>query len=79
MSRLDHIDPKLCRRWVAERCDVDVVARAYETAYRTVVARRPSDGAHRARPYPFEARRPRGLSSYDAPVGAPQPYRCSRT
>ena len=42
MSPLDDIDPKLCRRWVAERCDVDVVAHAYETAYRTVVARRPA-------------------------------------
>jgi glycosyltransferase involved in cell wall biosynthesis len=38
IGRLDQIDPKLCRRSVAERCDVDVVAHAYETAYRTVIA-----------------------------------------
>jgi glycosyltransferase involved in cell wall biosynthesis len=29
------IDPRDCRDWVAARCDVDVVAAAYERAYRT--------------------------------------------
>ena len=42
MARAVHdrgrIDPQACRDWVAERCDVGVVAAAYERAYRKVAA-----------------------------------------
>jgi glycosyltransferase involved in cell wall biosynthesis len=31
---LDRIDPRDCRAWVAEHCDVNVVAGSYESAYR---------------------------------------------
>jgi glycosyltransferase involved in cell wall biosynthesis len=34
VRRLPEIAPRACRAWVAERCDVDVVAAAYEDAYR---------------------------------------------
>ena len=37
LTIFDQIDPSACRRWVAEHCDVNVVARAYESAYRTVL------------------------------------------
>lgn len=36
VDRLSSIAARDCRRWVAEHCDVDVVAAAYESAYRTV-------------------------------------------
>jgi hypothetical protein len=35
---LEGLDPAACRSWVAERYDTDVVAAAYESAYRTVVS-----------------------------------------
>ena len=42
MARAVHdrgrIDPHACRDWVAARCDVDVVAAAYERAYRTILS-----------------------------------------
>jgi glycosyltransferase involved in cell wall biosynthesis len=38
IGRLATISPRDCRRWVASRCDVDVVAAAYERTYRTVAA-----------------------------------------
>jgi glycosyltransferase involved in cell wall biosynthesis len=34
VGRLGSIAPRDCRAWVAEHCDVDVVAGAYESAYR---------------------------------------------
>ena len=37
LANVKQIDPATCRRWVAEHCDVNVVAGAYEAAYRTVV------------------------------------------
>ena len=33
VSRLPSIPPARCRAWVAEHCDIDVVAHAYERAY----------------------------------------------
>jgi glycosyltransferase involved in cell wall biosynthesis len=36
---LSRIAPRACRAWVAEHCDVDVVASAYAEAYRTVAHR----------------------------------------
>ncbi len=36
VSRLPAIAPRACRAWVAENCDVEVVASAYTDAYRTV-------------------------------------------
>jgi len=36
VDRLPSIAARDCRAWVAEHCDVDVVAAAYESAYRTV-------------------------------------------
>jgi glycosyltransferase involved in cell wall biosynthesis len=36
VGRLSHIAPRDCRAWVAEYCDVDVVAAAYERVYRSV-------------------------------------------
>jgi glycosyltransferase involved in cell wall biosynthesis len=40
VARLCHIDNRECRAWVAEHCDVDVVAAAYERAYRSVARQR---------------------------------------
>jgi glycosyltransferase involved in cell wall biosynthesis len=37
VGRLSEIAPRDCRAWVAERCDVDVVAAAYERTYRSVM------------------------------------------
>ena len=42
VGRLASISARDCRAWVAEHCDVDVVAGAYESAYRA--AARPRDG-----------------------------------
>jgi glycosyltransferase involved in cell wall biosynthesis len=39
ISRLHAIAPRDCRAWVAEHCDVEVVAAAYEGAYRSVAHR----------------------------------------
>lgn len=36
VGRLPSICPRACRAWVARHCDVDVVAAAYERAYRSV-------------------------------------------
>jgi glycosyltransferase involved in cell wall biosynthesis len=36
VGRLPRIAPRDCRAWVAEHCDVDVVAAAYERTYRSV-------------------------------------------
>ena len=41
VGRLPRIAARDCRAWVAEHCDVDVVAAAYECAYRSV-ARQPA-------------------------------------
>jgi glycosyltransferase involved in cell wall biosynthesis len=32
------IDPRDCRTWVAEHCDVEIVAAAYEQTYRSSIA-----------------------------------------
>ena len=40
VGRLPRIAPRDCRAWVAEHCDVDVVAAAYERTYRSVAHRR---------------------------------------
>jgi glycosyltransferase involved in cell wall biosynthesis len=36
VAQLPHISARDCRAWVAAHCDVDVVAAAYESAYRSV-------------------------------------------
>jgi glycosyltransferase involved in cell wall biosynthesis len=36
VAQLPRIAPRACRTWVAENCDVEVVAAAYADAYRTV-------------------------------------------
>jgi glycosyltransferase involved in cell wall biosynthesis len=38
VDRLSQIAPRECRAWVAAHCDADVVAAAYERAYRSVAA-----------------------------------------
>jgi glycosyltransferase involved in cell wall biosynthesis len=40
IGRLESIAASDCRAWVAEHCDVDVVAEAYESAYRAAASRR---------------------------------------
>jgi glycosyltransferase involved in cell wall biosynthesis len=40
IGRLDSISASDCRAWVAEHCDIDVVAAAYEAAYRAAARRR---------------------------------------
>ena len=40
VDRLPGIDARDCRAWVAEHCDVDVVAGAYESIYRSVAGTR---------------------------------------
>jgi glycosyltransferase involved in cell wall biosynthesis len=51
LANVKQIDPAACRRWVAEHCDVNVVAAAYEAAYHTVLragsaqGREPADRA----------------------------------
>jgi glycosyltransferase involved in cell wall biosynthesis len=40
VGRLPRIAPRKCRAWVAEHCDVDVVASAYERTYHSVMRRR---------------------------------------
>jgi glycosyltransferase involved in cell wall biosynthesis len=40
IGRLGSIAPRDCRAWVAEHCDVDVVAGAYESAYRAACSNR---------------------------------------
>ena len=40
IGRLSTIDARDCRSWVAEHCDVDVVAAAYERTYRSVALAR---------------------------------------
>jgi glycosyltransferase involved in cell wall biosynthesis len=39
VSNLPRIAPRACRAWVAEHCDVDVVASAYAETYRTAAHR----------------------------------------
>ncbi len=43
VSRLPSIAPADCRAWVAEHCDIGVVARAYEGAYRGALRESSSD------------------------------------
>ncbi len=40
VGRLGSIDARHCRAWVAEHCDVDVVAGGYESAYRAATGQR---------------------------------------
>jgi hypothetical protein len=40
IGRLSSIAARDCRAWVATHCDVDVVAGAYERAYRSVASPR---------------------------------------
>ncbi|MGP0052165.1 MAG: glycosyltransferase, partial [Solirubrobacteraceae bacterium] len=42
---LARIAPRACRAWVAEHCDVDVVASAYADTYRTVAHQAAERGA----------------------------------
>ena len=42
VAQLPHIAARDCRAWVAAHCDVDVVAAAYESAYRSAM-RQPSE------------------------------------
>ncbi len=42
VGRLGDVSARDCRAWVAEHCDVDVVAGAYESAYRAA-ARAPAE------------------------------------
>jgi glycosyltransferase involved in cell wall biosynthesis len=37
VGQLSRISPRECRRWVAEHCDVGVVAAAYERTYRSLI------------------------------------------
>jgi hypothetical protein len=46
VGRLGTIAPQDCRAWVAEHCDVDAVAVAYEQVYRLVVERSAAVAAH---------------------------------
>lgn len=46
VGRLDTIVSQDCRAWVAEHCDVDAVAIAYEQVYRSVVERSAALVAH---------------------------------
>jgi glycosyltransferase involved in cell wall biosynthesis len=48
LEKVDQIDAANCRRWVTEHCDVNVVAEAYEAAYRMVL--RAGSGARLAAP-----------------------------
>jgi len=41
VGQLAHIAPAACRTWVAEHCEADVVADAYEQAYRAAVRTSP--------------------------------------
>jgi glycosyltransferase involved in cell wall biosynthesis len=43
VGRLPRIAPRDCRTWVAEHCDVDVVAAAYEQTYRSVAHARAAE------------------------------------
>jgi glycosyltransferase involved in cell wall biosynthesis len=47
VSRLPHIVPRDCRAWVAEHCDIDVVAAAYEQTYRSVAYARVAEALAR--------------------------------
>jgi glycosyltransferase involved in cell wall biosynthesis len=47
VGRLPGIAPRDCRAWVTANCDVDVVAGAYEHAYRAALAQRSMAGAAR--------------------------------
>ncbi|HTD08042.1 MAG TPA: glycosyltransferase family 4 protein [Solirubrobacteraceae bacterium] len=40
VARIESISPRDCRAWVAEHCDVNVVAGAYESTYRAAAYRR---------------------------------------
>ncbi len=44
IGALPQIRPSDCRTWVREHCDGDVVAEAYERAYRSVLVRQPRTG-----------------------------------
>lgn len=44
VARLSTIDPRACRAWVVEHCDVNVVAAAYEQTYRAAM-RQPAAAA----------------------------------
>ena len=41
IGRLSQIAPRDCRKWVSEHCDIEVVAAAYEQAYRAIARARP--------------------------------------
>ncbi len=47
VSRLPRIVPRDCRAWVAEHCDIDVVAAAYEQTYRSVALARVAEALAR--------------------------------
>jgi glycosyltransferase involved in cell wall biosynthesis len=47
IGRLSQIAPRDCRAWVREHCDIEVIATAYERAYRAVAVAHPErDLAH---------------------------------
>ncbi|HXB64867.1 MAG TPA: glycosyltransferase family 4 protein [Solirubrobacteraceae bacterium] len=47
IGRLPRIAPRDCRAWVAEHCDIDVVAAAYEQTYRSAAHARPAEALAR--------------------------------
>jgi glycosyltransferase involved in cell wall biosynthesis len=47
VDRLPGIAPRYCRDWVAEHCDIDVVAAAYEQTYRSVAHARVAEAVAR--------------------------------
>jgi glycosyltransferase involved in cell wall biosynthesis len=47
IGRLPRIAPRDCRAWVAEHCDIDVVATAYEQTYRSVAHARVAEALAR--------------------------------
>jgi glycosyltransferase involved in cell wall biosynthesis len=47
VGHLPRIAPRDCRAWVAEHCDIDVVAAAYEQTYRSVAHVRVAEGLAR--------------------------------
>lgn len=48
VGRLHRIAPAACRAWVADHCDINVVAHAYEGTYRRAMRSRPARVALRA-------------------------------
>ncbi len=69
LGQLDQIEPRACRNWVAEHCDVSVVAAAYEAAYRRVL-----DAGRRMAPAGSRLTRATGS---DGGAGPPRGFRAA--